>query len=260
MPTSFWGWVIFFCEKYGVFFLRGAGTTLLISIIATILGFFLGLAVAVVRTVPIDEHDSKFRRIFYKVVQFILVAYIEIFRGTPMIVQAMVIYYGSAELWSLDMTPFGAAILIVSVNTGAYIAEIARGGIISIDKGQTEAAQSIGMTHWQTMTNIILPQAIRNILPSIGNEFVVNIKDTSVLNVISVTELFFMSKSAAGTYMKYFEVFFITSVIYFVLTFTVTRLLLVIEKKIDGPDSFIIHGSQTTPEGVIEGIEGAGLS
>ena len=260
MPTSFWGWVIFFCEKYGVFFLRGAGTTLLISIISTILGFFLGLAVAVVRTVPIDEHDSKFRRIFYKVVQFILVAYIEIFRGTPMIVQAMVIYYGSAELWSLDMTPFGAAILIVSVNTGAYIAEIARGGIISIDKGQTEAAQSIGMTHWQTMTNIILPQAIRNILPSIGNEFVVNIKDTSVLNVISVTELFFMSKSAAGTYMKYFEVFFITSVIYFVLTFTVTRLLLVIEKKIDGPDSFIIHGSQTTPEGVIEGIEGAGLS
>ena len=255
MPTSFFGWVVFFCNKYGVFFLRGAGTTLLISIISTILGFFIGLAVAVVRTVPIDEHDPKFRRIFFKVVQAIFVAYIEIFRGTPMIVQAMVIYYGSAELWGLDMSPFIAALLIVSVNTGAYMAEIARGGIISIDKGQTEAAQSIGMTHWQTMTTVILPQAIRNILPSIGNEFVVNIKDTSVLNVISVTELFFMSKSAAGTYMKYFEVFFITCVIYFILTFTVTRLLLLIEKKIDGPDSFIIHGSQTTPEGIIEGIE-----
>lgn len=172
-----------------------------------------------------------------------------------MIVQAMVIYYGSAELWGLDLSPFAAALLIVSVNTGAYMAEIARGGIISIDKGQTEAAQSIGMTHWQTMTNVILPQAIRNILPSIGNEFVVNIKDTSVLNVISVTELFFMSKSAAGTYMKYFEVFFITCVIYFVMTFTVTRLLLIVEKKIDGPDSFIIHGSQTTPQGIIEGIQ-----
>ena len=255
MPTTFFGWVVFFCQKYGVFFLRGAGTTLLISIIATTLGFFIGLAVAIVRTVPIDEHDSRFRRNFYKVVRAILVAYIEIFRGTPMIVQAMVIYYGSAELWGLDMSPFAAALLIVSVNTGAYMAEIARGGIISIDNGQTEAAQSIGMTHWQTMTSIILPQAIRNILPSIGNEFVVNIKDTSVLNVISVTELFFMSKSAAGTYMKYFEVFFITSVIYFVLTFSVTRLLLVFEKKIDGPDSFIIHGSQTTPEGIIEGRE-----
>lgn len=257
MPTSFFEWVIFFCKKYGVFFLRGAGTTLLISIISTILGFIIGLAVAVVRTVPIDEHDSAFRRVFYKIVQAIFVAYIEIFRGTPMIVQAMVIYYGSAELWGLDMSPFAAALLIVSVNTGAYMAEIARGGIISIDKGQTEAAQSIGMTHWQTMLNVILPQAIRNILPSIGNEFVVNIKDTSVLNVISVTELFFMSKSAAGTYMKYFEVFFITSLIYFVLTFSVTRLLLLIEKKIDGPDSFIIHGSQTTLEGIIEGKEGA---
>ena len=236
--------------------MRGAGTTLLISIISTVLGFLIGLAVAVVRTVPIDEHDSRFRQFFYRVVQWIFVAYIEIFRGTPMIVQAMVIYYGSAELWGLDLSPFAAALLIVSVNTGAYMAEIARGGIISIDKGQTEAAQSIGMTHWQTMTTVILPQAIRNILPSIGNEFVVNIKDTSVLNVISVTELFFMSKSAAGTYMKYFEVFFITCVIYFILTFSVTRLLLVVEKKIDGPDSFIIHGSQTTPEGIIEGVEG----
>ena len=255
MPTSFFGWVLFFCNKYGAFFLRGAGTTLLISVISTILGFIIGLAVAVVRTVPVDEQDSRFRKVFYKIVQGILVAYIEIFRGTPMIVQAMVIYYGSAELWGIDMSPFVAALFIVSINTGAYMAEIARGGIISIDKGQTEAAQSIGMTHWQTMTTVILPQAIRNILPSIGNEFVVNIKDTSVLNVISVTELFFMSKSAAGTYMKYFEVFFITCVIYFVLTFTVTRLLLFIEKKIDGPDSFIIHGSQTTPESIIEGIE-----
>ena len=253
MPGTFFEWVAFVCRKYGVFFLKGAGTTLLISVISTILGFFIGLAVAVVRTVPIDEHDSTFRRIFYKIAQAIFVAYIEIFRGTPMIVQAMVIEYGSAELWGLDMSPFVAALFIVSVNTGAYMAEIARGGIISIDKGQTEAAQSIGMTHWQTMTTIILPQAIRNILPSIGNEFVVNIKDTSVLNVISVTELFFMSKSAAGTYMRYFEVFFITCVIYFVLTFSVTRLLLLIEKKIDGPDAFIIYGSQTTPEGIIEG-------
>lgn len=255
MPTTFFGWVIFFINKYGAFFLKGAATTFVISLIATILGFGIGLAVAVVRTIPIDENDSKGRQLFYKIVRWILVAYIEIFRGTPMIVQAMVIYYGSAELWGIDMSPFAAALLIVSVNTGAYMAEIARGGIISIDKGQFEAAQSIGMTHRQMMTSIILPQAIRNILPSIGNEFVVNIKDTSVLNVISVTELFFMSKSAAGTYMRYFEVFFITCVIYFVLTFTVTRVLLWVEKRIDGPDAFIIHGSQTVPEAVIKGDE-----
>lgn len=254
MPVSFFEWVVFFAKKYGVFFLQGAGTTLFIALISTIMGFLIGLAIAVVRTTPTDEHDSPLRKAFYKVVQAIFVAYIEIFRGTPMIVQAMVIYYGSAELWGLDMSAIVAALFIVSINTGAYMAEIARGGIISVDKGQYEAASSIGMTHRQIMTSVILPQAIRNILPSIGNEFVVNIKDTSVLNVISVTELFFMSKSAAGTYMRYFEVFFITSVIYFVLTFTVTRILLIVEKKMDGPDTFVIHGSQTVPSAVLKGM------
>ncbi len=253
MPTSFFEWVAFFVNKYGLFFIQGAGTTIFIASIGTIAGFAIGLAVAVVRTIPVEENDSLARKLFYKFVRFIFVAYIEIFRGTPMIVQAMVIYYGSAELWGLDMSPIVAALFIVSINTGAYMAEIARGGIISIDKGQYEAAQSIGMTHSQTMVNIILPQAIRNILPSIGNEFVVNIKDTSVLNVISVTELFFMSKSAAGTYMRYFEVFFITCLIYFVLTFSVTRLLLFVERKLEGPDSFVIHGSQTVPQAVIKG-------
>lgn len=253
MPTSFFEWVAFFVNKYGLFFIQGAGTTIFIASIGTIAGFAIGLAVAVVRTIPVEENDSLARKLFYKFVRFIFVAYIEIFRGTPMIVQAMVIYYGSAELWGLDMSPMVAALFIVSINTGAYMAEIARGGIISIDKGQYEAAQSIGMTHSQIMVNIILPQAIRNILPSIGNEFVVNIKDTSVLNVISVTELFFMSKSAAGTYMRYFEVFFITCLIYFVLTFSVTRLLLFVERKLEGPDSFVIHGSQTVPQAVIKG-------
>ena len=253
MPDTFFGWVVFFNQKYGTFFLKGAGTTLLIASISTLIGFALGLCVAMVRTIPINENDSKVRKTFLKIAQGILVAYIEIFRGTPMIVQSMVIYYGSAELWGVDMSPLTAALFIVSINTGAYMAEIARGGIISIDKGQYEAAQSIGMTHWQTMYSIIIPQAVRNILPSIGNEFVVNIKDTSVLNVISVSELFFMSKSAAGTYMRYFEVFFITCVIYFVLTFSITRILLLVEKKLDGPDNFIIHGSQTVPEAVIKG-------
>ena len=253
MPSTFLEWVRFFVNEYGLYFLQGALTTLYIALIGTIVGFLIGLAVAVVRTIPIEENDSFGRKIFYKVVRWILVAYIEIFRGTPMIVQSMVIYYGSAELWGLDMSPIVAALFIVSINTGAYMAEIARGGIISIDKGQYEAALSIGMNHWQTMEKIILPQAIRNILPSIGNEFVVNIKDTSVLNVISVTELFFMSKSAAGTYMRYFEVFFITCVIYFVLTFSVTRILLAVEKKLVGPETYIIHGSQTVPEAVIKG-------
>ena len=104
---------------------------------------------------------------------------------------------------------------------------------------------SVGMTHWQTMVGVIFPQAVRNIMPAIGNEFVVNIKDSSVLNVIAVAELFFNAKSAAGTYLRYFEVFTIVGLIYFVLTFTVTRLLRVVEKHMDGPDHYVILGSQS---------------
>jgi putative lysine transport system permease protein len=136
------------------------------------------------------------------------------------------------------MNPTFAALFIVSINTGAYMTEIIRGGIISIDKGQFEAAHAIGMNHTKTMLHVILPQVMKNILPALGNEFVINIKDTSVLNVISVTELYFLSKSAAGAYYRYFEVFFITCAIYFVMTFTVSRFLLWVEKKMDGPDNY----------------------
>ena len=151
----------------------------------------------------------------------------------------------------LRMNVMAAAILIVSINTGAYMAEIIRGGIISVDKGQKEAAHAVGMTHWQSMTHVVLPQAVRNIMPSIGNEFVVNIKDSSVLNVISVSELYFVGKSAAGTYARYFEAFFIIACIYFILTFTVTRLLRLIEKKMDGGQSYTICGSQSASDATI---------
>ena len=174
-----------------------------------------------------------------------------------MIVQAMVIYYGAMQYLGLKMPNLVAAILIVSVNTGAYMAEIIRGGIISVDVGQTEAAHSIGMTHWQTMTSVVLPQAIRNIMPSIGNEFIVNIKDSSVLNVISVSELFFQSKSAAGTYFRYFEVFFITALIYLALTYSITRLLRLLERRMDGPDNYTFLGSQTDSHSVIKVDKGA---
>jgi putative lysine transport system permease protein len=141
-----------------------------------------------------------------------------------------------------------AAIFIVSINTGAYMSEIVRGGIVSIDKGQFEAAHAIGMNHIQTMTSVVLPQVIRNILPATGNEFVINIKDTSVLNVISVTELFFQTKSIAGNNYRYFESFFVASILYFIMTFTITRILRYIERKIDGPENYNIISNQMQVE------------
>ena len=250
MPTTFFGWVGYLLEKYGPLFLRGAGMTMLIAITGTILGFLIGLLVGIARTIELGPRAPIWKRALVRLLNAVLGIYIEVFRGTPMIVQAMVIYYGLFSV-GVQLPLTQAAILIVSINTGAYMAEIVRGGIISIDRGQTEAARSIGMTHWQTMVTVVLPQAVRNIMPSIGNEFVVNIKDSSVLNVISVTELYFQGKSAAGTYIRYFETFFIIAVIYLFLTFTVTRILRLIEKKMDGPDNYVICGSQSDSRAAI---------
>ncbi len=250
-PETFWGWVIFIIQNYGSLFLVGARNTMFIAITGTAVGFAIGLMVAVVRTIPIKPSTSLPAKILIRTAKVVLGIYIEVFRGTPMIVQAVVVYYGSLQLFGIDMSAIVAGIFIVSINTGAYMAEIIRGGIESIDRGQTEAAHAIGMSHVKTMTFVILPQAIRNILPATGNELIVNIKDTSVLNIISVTELFFMSKSAAGTYFRYFEVFFVTSVVYLVMTFTVTQLLRWLERKLDGPENYTIMGSQTTVAGTI---------
>ena len=254
IPSSFFEWVSFLLDKYGALFFKGTVVTLEVALTGTVFGFLLGLIVAIVRTIPLSK-KSRAKRIALHVCRFLLGAYIEVFRGTPMIVQSMVIYYGLMQV-GVKMPVLAAAIFIVSINTGAYMAEIIRGGIISVDKGQKEATVALGMTHWQGMVHVVLPQAVRNIMPSIGNEFVVNIKDSSVLNVISVGELFFMSKSAAGAYLRYFAVFFITACIYLVLTSSVTRLLRLMEKKMDGQDHYTIYGSQSDSKSSITVQEG----
>ena len=247
-------WIIIILKNNWPMFLRGAEMTLLVSIIGTIIGTIIGLIVGVIRTIPTPKKGVK--KVFLKIVNIILSIYIEFFRGTPMIVQAMVIYYGAAGAFGIDIDRIVAGLFIVSINTGAYMSEIVRGGIVSIDKGQFEAAQAIGMNHFQTMTNVVLPQVIRNILPATGNEFVINIKDTSVLNVISVSELFFQTKTVAGNNFRYAEAFFITCIIYFIMTFTVTRILRALEKKLDGPENYIIAGNQMQVQKVEDKING----
>lgn len=238
MPETFFGWVAFLLDQYGTVLIKGAVVTLLLAIVGTFIGCLIGLVVGIIQTIPLDENDGKIKKAFIKAVQWLLDAYVEVFRGTPMIVQAMVVYYGAMSLFDIDMSPMFAGFLVVSINTGAYMAETVRGGIESVDVGQKEAAVAIGMDHFQTMRCVILPQALRNVMPQLGNNLIINIKDTSVLNVISVTELYFASKSAAGVYYKYFEIFFITCVIYFIMTFTASRLLRWMESKMDGPKDY----------------------
>lgn len=245
LPDNFWGWVVYLLQQYGPSFLRGAGTTMLIAVISTAVGCLIGFGVGIVQTTPADKaHPVKY--ILMKLVCFLLDAYVEIFRGTPMMVQAMFIYYGLAQLFNIHLGTMEAALFIVSINTGAYMAETVRGGILSIDPGQTEGAKAIGMTHVQTMNAVILPQALRNIMPQIGNNLIINIKDTCVLSVIGTVELFFATKSVAGAMYTYFEAFTITMVIYFVLTFSCSRLLRLCESKMDGPDSYELYDLATT--------------
>ena len=241
---SFFQDVINIVAKYYPQLLSGVGNTMLIALTGTVAGLAIGLLTGIVRTAPFSRNG--FVRVLHKILNAVIAVYVEIFRGTPMMVQAMVIYWGYAFASggnTLPLIPSG--ILIVSVNTGAYRAEIVRGGIISIDKGQFEGAMSIGMTHSQTMFKVIIPQVMRNILPSVSNEFVINIKDTSVLNVIGVTELYYFAGIIKRQSFETFQTYLVVCVLYFILTFTVTRLLRFVERKLDGNDSYVIFGSQS---------------
>lgn len=236
--------------KYYPYILEGLGYTMLIALTGTILGLAIGLFAGIVKTVPLSKKSGV--RALQKLVNILISCYVELFRGTPMMVQSMVIFWGYAFMnngETLSLIPAG--IFIVSINTGAYMTEIVRGGIISVDKGQFEGAYSVGMTHTQAMTNVIIPQVMRNILPSVSNEFVINIKDTSVLNVIGVMELYYMANKIQMMTWNIFETYLIICVIYFIMTFSVTRILRVVEKKLAGSDSYTICGSQSDPDAEI---------
>lgn len=251
---GFFDWIKRLLGEYWPMFLGGTKNTLVMALTGTLIGFGIGLLIGIVRTIPVRENAPKLEKGIFKVINFLLSAYVEIIRGTPMLVQALIIHY--SLFVKIGIPSLLSAIIIISFNTGAYMAEIVRGGIMSIDKGQFEGAHAVGMSHFQTMRHVILPQAIKNIMPSIGNEFVVNIKDSSVLSVIAITELMFIAKQAGGAYAKFVPAYVICAVIYFVLTFTVTRILRLLEKKLAGSNSYTICGSQSDPNAEIHVKEG----
>lgn len=245
MPTDFFGRVMVVFQRYGMSMLQGAGVSLRIALVGTIVGCIIGFAVGIVQTIPVEAKDNPIKKGVLWVIKLIMNAYVEFFRGTPMMAQAMFIYYGMLPLLGLNLSMWQAAYFILSINTGAYMAETVRGGILSIDLGQTEGAKAIGMTHVQTMLYVILPQALRNIMPQIGNNLIINIKDTSVLSVISVTELFFVGKGVAGVYYLTFETYFIVCFMYLIMTVTSARILRFVEKRMDGTDSYDLATTDT---------------
>lgn len=228
-------------SRYRISYWRGMGNTLLLALTATVIGCVIGFICGILQTIPHAPTDNPVKRFFLALIRGIIRIYVEVFRGTPMVLQAVFVYYG-LPYFSGNAIQFHsvwlAAILVVSVNTGAYMAETVRGGILSIDPGQTEGAKAIGMNHWQTMFYVILPQALRNILPQIGNNYIINVKDTSVMFIISFTEFFAVHRAAVGATYLYFPSAVIEMVGYLCMTLTASLLLRLWEKKLDGDDSY----------------------
>lgn len=225
-------------------YLAGIGNTLALAVVATVIGCVIGLLCGILNTIPYTKRDPIIKRFFLKLIRVVVRIYVEVFRGTPMVLQAVFIYYGLPFFTNEQVMFRGngglwlAAIIVVSINTGAYMAESVRGGIISIDPGQTEGAKAIGMTHVQTMVNVIMPQALRNIIPQIGNNFIINIKDTSVMFVIGFVEFFATHRNIVGVNLLYFPSAVIEMAGYLMLTLAASFLLRWLEKRLDGSDNY----------------------
>ena len=213
--------------RYHSFFLEGVGNTLIIAVFTVLFGTILGVLMAMARM-------SKF-----KPLKWLATAYIEFFRGTPLMVQLMFIFYGLPMIgvtfptvsFIPDFDRFAAGVVAMSLNSCAYVAEIIRSGIQAVDAGQMEAARCLGFHHREAMALVILPQAVRNILPALGNEFVTIIKDSSIVSVISIADLMFRAKGIIAKTYNSLECLAVVAIIYFILTFLGGRLIALMERR-----------------------------
>ncbi|MDD2575627.1 MAG: amino acid ABC transporter permease [Acholeplasmataceae bacterium] len=226
--------IIYLFVTYYKIILYGLGVTILLSVVGTIGGFVLALGLTQQRVIHIDKkREKRFTRILKQTLKSLGNGYVTLFRGTPMIVQAMIIYYGIATLDIFSWwNPLTAGLIIVTINTTAYISEVLRGGLQAVPIGQMEASRSLGLTHNQAMRKVVWPQAIKNSLPGIGNEFVVNLKDTAVLSVISVVDLFYAVKQSASATYRTIEAFVIAAIIYLIITYISSKFVNYLQKRV----------------------------
>jgi len=233
---------------YSQSYLAGAQSTIVLAVLCTAIGCLIGLACGILQTIPYPQSHRPVLKTGLWLIRALVRVYVELFRGTPMILQAVFLYYalpyftGNALRFS---SVWLAAFTVVSVNTGAYMAETVRGGILSIDIGQTEGAKAIGMTHFKCMRHVILPQTLRNILPQIGNNLIINIKDTSVMFIIGFTDLFAVHKAVVGATYLYFPSAAIEMGGYLIMTIICSIILRFIESKMDGPTNYDLSTTDT---------------
>ena len=226
-----------FLNRYWSFYLIGAKNTVLLALIAVVIGAALGLLLAICRI-------SKSR-----ILRFVSTAYVEFVRGTPLLVQLFIIYYGlqavgirfpdipvMTAILDINFSDFISGVITMGLNSAAYVCEIFRSGIQSVDKGQMEAGRSLGLSYGQTLQKIIVPQAIRNVLPALGNEFVVVIKESSIVSIIGIADLMYKANTVRGNTFQPFEPLLVAALVYFLLTFTLSKLLAYIEKRMRNHD------------------------
>lgn len=206
-------------SKYGIYYWKGIAVTLVLSFLSLIIGTFLGVLLSLMRL-------SK-----RKLLNVISKVYISIFRGTPLFVQLSIVHLGLYAVLKINLNPFTSGLIAVSLNSAAYVAEIIRSGIQSIDKGQKEAGRSLGLSESQTMKHIIFPQAIRNILPALGNEFITLVKETSIVSQIGVADLMYGADRVNAITNNYLA-FILVAIFYFVITYILSKFLERFEKKV----------------------------
>ena len=241
-PSDFLSSVVYMTYKSGDFFIRGIEITIALATFGTIIAFFLALVMVFLRIQTFDRVDNDLTRFFKTLGRGFASFYSTVVRGTPMMVQGLLIYYagftvlrGSGmdttqanQVWST----FTAGLVTISLNSTAYMMEVLRGGIESIDPGQAEAARSLGLSQWQAMRKVVFPQGIKNAIPALTNELIINIKDSSVLSVIGVFDLMYATTTVAGVYYRQMEVYCVALVVYLILTLVASRLLEAFGKKL----------------------------
>jgi polar amino acid transport system permease protein len=221
-----------FLSKYWTYYLIGAKNTILLALLAVVIGVLIGMLLAIGRV-------GKNRAL-----KFLATAYVEFIRGTPLLVQLFIIYYGlqaigirfpdspiASRILGINFADFMAGVITMGINSGAYVCEIFRAGIQSIDKGQTEAARSLGLSQARTLIYVVIPQAIRNVLPALGNEFVVVIKESSIVSIIGIADLMYKANTVRGNTFQPFEPLLVAALVYFLLTFPLSKLLARIERR-----------------------------
>ena len=199
--------------------LMGAGVTIEITAFSVAIGFFIGLFVGIARI-------SQF-----KILRIMAAVYADCIRGTPLLVQIFLIYFALPMAIGQRVEPFIAAVAACGINSGAYVSEIFRAGIQAIDVGQMEAGRSLGLTWWQTMRFIILPQAFKNILPPLGNEFIAMLKDSSLVSVIGFEELTRRCQLIIAQTYGSFEIWMTVAVLYLIMTMAISRIVAFLEKR-----------------------------